>query len=481
MAKNTLRLTVFASCIIAIGFLAIIWVMFLNTSTKTVKNSASRSKTIDTKHLCGPLSLLEVCQLYGIKANVKELSVLSKTEARGTSFQGLFEASQQKGLQPIALRLTVDELAQRESPAILHVNENHFFVVKKIERDDVHILDPPKKPYIISRNRLAEMWKGKSLCFEKPIPDYHGISILGPEELIYDIGTVQLQDAVIQTFHIANLTNSPYTVSRIDSSCTCSTASLQIGTIIPSKVTKSVAMKISLSETSSQFEESMKIYVDDSEKPRYILTLRGIVKPPLRLSPRTIYVGKIARMEIVERQATLIAGEGRTVRISSIETSTPAIAVKPLNSEQNTNQIILHIIVSGTLLESSVSNIFDENITVYTDDLEQPRLELPVQGMILDSISCVPNSIFFGVVPKEQSTSKSAEIIVRIPSIKLADAESNSPLLRVDLKPTLDRTKYMITAMLLETAPSGVLKTTINILTEPPTHSLEIPVYALIK
>ncbi len=472
--------TIFVS-LITVGILIVVAVLTSNTVFFSTENNASLEPAIPSENLCGPLSLLEVCRLYGIEASVEELALLSEMERRGTSLQGLFEASRQKGLQPVPLRLTVDELAKRGSPAILHVNEDHFFVVKKIEGDNVYILDPPKKPYIIAKQRLSEMWEGAALCFERPLTNYSDASILGPEELVRDIGAIRLQDTVIQTFHIANLTNSPYTVSSIDSSCACSTASLQVGTIIPSKETKSVDMKVSLSEKSSRFEESMKIYVNDSEKPRYVLTLRGIVKQPLRLSPQVLYAGKIARTESVERQVSLIAGDDQTVRISSIETSTPAIVVKPVYREQNSDQITLGITVSAALLENSLSNILDEKITIYTDDPETPMLELPVQGMILDAISCVPNSIFFGVVPKGQSTSKTAEILVRTPNIKVVNAQSDSPLVHVDLKPSLNRAKYTITAMLRDTAPGGVLKTTVRFLTEPQTHSLEIPVYALVK
>ena len=211
------------------------------------------------------------------------------------------------------------------------------------------------------------------------------------------------------------------------------------------------------------------------------MTLRGVVKQPLRLSPQVLYADKIARTESVERQVSLVAREDQTVRISSIETSTPAIAVKPIYNEHDERQVTLHITVSTALMENSLSNILDEKITIYTDDPETPMLELPIQGMILDAVSCVPNSIFFGVVPKGQSTSKTAEILVRTPNIKVVNAQSDSPLVHVDLKPSLNRAKYAITAMLLDTAPSGVLKTTVRFLTEPQTHSLEIPVYALVK
>lgn len=476
-----MKLLVFSLSIFAIGILIVIAFFPSNTEPVATENSTDLEFTVPTENLCGPLSLLEICQFYGIKANVKELAVLSKTQEHGSSLEGLFEASQHKELQPIALHTTIDELTERASPAILHVNENHFFVVQKIEGDNVYILDPPKKPYIISKKRLSEMWKGTALCFERPLPNSRNVSVLDTEELIYDIGTIQSQDTVIQTFHLTNPENTPYTVSNIGHSCSCSTTLLQIGTIIPSKETTLVDMKVNLSGKSNRFEESMKIYINNSEKPRYILTIQGIVKQPLRLSPQIIYTGKITRTDTIGREAILIASKDQTVRITSIETSTPAITVKTINEEQKSNQVTLHITVYCSLLEDVRSNILNEKITIYTDDLETSKLELPVQGMILDDISCVPHSILFGVVAKGQSVSKSVKILVRNPNIKLVNAQSHSQLVSVNLNPSTDQTKYEITATLLETAPSGVLKTTIKFFTEPHIQTLTIPVYALVK
>ncbi|MDE0186957.1 MAG: cysteine peptidase family C39 domain-containing protein [Candidatus Poribacteria bacterium] len=476
------KLSVVLLFVFAMGVLILARFLPSNTGTITKASNTALTPETPTENLCGPLSLLEVCQLYRIEADVEELTVLSKTEARGTSLEGIFEASQRKGLQPVALHTTIDELAKRAGPVILHVNGNHFFVVEKIEGADVHILDPPKKPYIISKKRLSDMWEGTALCFEKPLPNSPDSLVSGVEELIYDIGTIQFQETVVEkTFHLTNFANVSYTVSNIDSSCLCSTTLLQIGTVIRSKETKLVDMRVSLSEKSSRFEESMKIYVNDSKEPRYILTIRGTVKLPLRLSPKILYAGKFARTETIERQATLIGLENQNVQITSIETSSPAIAVEPIYDGQNSNHVTLHIAVSGLLLENSESNTLDEMITIYTNIAEKPELELPVQGLILDAISCVPNTIFFGVIDKGQSTSKTAKILVRVPSTKLVNARSHSEWLHVDLKSLADQTKYEMTVTLLPATPSGALKTNVEIFAEPHTQPLEIPVYAMVK
>jgi len=464
------------SVLFSIGLLVMIRILPPHIS------SVPPESVIPTENLCGPLSLLEVCRLYGVEASVEELAALSKTEAHGTSLEGLFEASQKKSLQPIALHMTVDELVKRIGPAILHVNDNHFWVVQKIEGDDVYILDPPRKPYIISKNRLSKMWDGNALCFEKPLPNLSDMSVQEQQEFIYDMGTIPIQYKVAHTFPLYNPEKNFYKVSDIAGSCSCSTASLKVGTIIPPKQKKLVNMEVSLPGKSGLFEESMKIYINDSKKPRYILTIKGILRQPLQLSPSVLYIGKVAKTEIVQRQVALIIPEDQIVQITSIDVSTPAIAVKVINEKQKSGKIILNVTVFAASLKNVFGNVVDEKITIYTNAPDVQKLELPVQGMILDIISCIPDAVFFGAVSKGQSTSRQVKVLVRDPHLKLVSVQSRSQFISVDWKASTDSEKYEIIATLLSTAPSGTLKTTIDLLTEPPhTQPLQIPVYALVK
>lgn len=114
MRKNLWKLIL--GGVVAFSFAILILVRPFPTSVPKIPAEAP------TENLCGPLALVEVCRLYAIDTDVQELANLSELDTRGTSMAGLFEASKRKGLKPIALNITLDELAEKKSPAILHVH-----------------------------------------------------------------------------------------------------------------------------------------------------------------------------------------------------------------------------------------------------------------------------------------------------------------------------------------------------------------------
>ena len=114
--------------------------------------------------LCGPASLLIICQKYGVETSLEELTRLSGyKEKQGTTIYGLYKAARRKGLYAIGMKIGVDDLAKLKIPTIAHLWNNHFVVVEGTQTETLKITDPPNKPKSISKEQLKLFYSGFAL------------------------------------------------------------------------------------------------------------------------------------------------------------------------------------------------------------------------------------------------------------------------------------------------------------------------------
>lgn len=98
--------------------------------------------------LCGPKSLLRICELLKVKTNLREIKKLSGFDQnRGTTMLGLKKAAAYKNLAPKGVRASVELLKRNKVPlpAIAYVNNNHFLVFEAVDKEGVKISDPAQK------------------------------------------------------------------------------------------------------------------------------------------------------------------------------------------------------------------------------------------------------------------------------------------------------------------------------------------------
>jgi ABC-type bacteriocin/lantibiotic exporter with double-glycine peptidase domain len=132
--------------------------------------SSSEGSEREVDRFCGPRSLLAICELLGIEANLKELSKFSSMDETGTTMLGLSQAAKRKGLKVIGAKMGIEELARLKTPSIVHVKDNHFFVVERFEKGKFRIISPPKEPYCLTKEELSQIWDGNVLIISREPP-----------------------------------------------------------------------------------------------------------------------------------------------------------------------------------------------------------------------------------------------------------------------------------------------------------------------
>ena len=109
---------------------------------------------------CGVASLAMVCGHHGLRCSVKWLEDYCTPTTEGVSLKGIADAARDVGLDTVAARVTVEQLAEAPLPAILHWNQNHFVVLYRIGRFSrkYYIADPGKGKMRLSRGELEKHW-----------------------------------------------------------------------------------------------------------------------------------------------------------------------------------------------------------------------------------------------------------------------------------------------------------------------------------
>lgn len=107
---------------------------------------------------CGPTCLRMVAKYYGKNFSLQKLRDISGINKEGVSLLGISEAAEKIGFRTMGSRLGVEQLAEAELPAILHWNQNHFVVLRKIKKGKYYIADPGKGLIEYTKAEFLQRW-----------------------------------------------------------------------------------------------------------------------------------------------------------------------------------------------------------------------------------------------------------------------------------------------------------------------------------
>ncbi|HMR44462.1 MAG TPA: cysteine peptidase family C39 domain-containing protein, partial [Saprospiraceae bacterium] len=97
---------------------------------------------------CGPACLRMVAAHHGRHFNLQTLSRESHLDREGVSLAGISKAAEAIGFRtmPVKIPFASEEdrpgLTGAPLPCIVHWNQQHFVVVFKISKSEIHIADP---------------------------------------------------------------------------------------------------------------------------------------------------------------------------------------------------------------------------------------------------------------------------------------------------------------------------------------------------
>ena len=131
---------------------------------------------------CGPSCLRMIAKYHGRSYSVQTLRERSHISREGVSLLGTSDAAESIGFRSMGVRIGLDKLAKESPlPCIAHWKQNHFVVIYKITKTQVHVADPAHGLIKYSRDEFLAQWastktddepQGICLLLE-PTPDFY--------------------------------------------------------------------------------------------------------------------------------------------------------------------------------------------------------------------------------------------------------------------------------------------------------------------
>ncbi len=134
---------------------------------------------------CGPACLAMLASFYGKNYSLQFLREHSFISREGVSLLGIIESSNKIGFESVPVKLSVQKLIEKKEviPCVLHWNQNHFVVLKKITKHIFtgkyffQIADPAHGIITLNEENFKKSWisdedKGVAL-FLSPTEDFY--------------------------------------------------------------------------------------------------------------------------------------------------------------------------------------------------------------------------------------------------------------------------------------------------------------------
>ena len=108
---------------------------------------------------CGPASLKIIAKYYGKYYSLQYLRDLCGITREGVSFFDISHAAEKIGLRTIAVKATINDMAEKIIlPCIIHWDNNHFIVVYKVKKRKVYVSDPAKGLLSYPIEQFQDKW-----------------------------------------------------------------------------------------------------------------------------------------------------------------------------------------------------------------------------------------------------------------------------------------------------------------------------------
>ena len=431
--------------------------------------------------LCGPQSLLRICELLNVPTQLDELQKLSSfSPLRGTTLLSLKEAGNYKGLSATGVKGSVELLRRKKVPlpAIAYVDFNHFLVFESVNKTGVTITDPAEKyESPLSWDKLSEIWDGELLIFD--IKKGRGTQRQGPLAFIetpeFDFGKAIGGSKITHTFPIKNIGQKNLKIISVTETCAC-TATVPSRTEILPKKTGEISVVLTVPSSNRLVQEKVYVLTNDPTQNTLTLTVKGEAFTPLRTFPKNVAFGTQDTLKSpLTKRVSLHAQENTHIRGVSVDSEHITVTLR-------TQKGVPHVDVQ--ILTTLPVGVFAHNIKVeYTYKGKQTTHTIPIFGQVLGDLQVVPKRLFLGLIKDPTSVLKTITISSRNNKpFQMSDVKTNTKDVTVTFQKNKSQTDHKITMAIVPKVKSGNLKGEIVIQTDSSDQpTIRVPFFGVIS
>ena len=202
--------------------------------------------------------------------------------------------------------------------------------------------------------------------------------ILGGRAL-YDFGTVEQGASVQHQFPLKNLGRATVLLEGPTSSCGCTVSDVDGRSLRPGKVAW-VSVRLDTTDLSGKTTKAVSLRTSDPRTPTVQLALTGTVLSDLRVTPSTVYLGRVWRGDPARHELIVSAGRPGDSRytVSSVETNSVALRAHVEPGDKPGQQKV----VVEVDLDAPPGRVTDQ-LTIRTTSPRQSVITVPVFGDVL--------------------------------------------------------------------------------------------------
>lgn len=298
------------------------------------------------------------------------------------------------------------------------------------------------------------------------------------EEYLYDFGQADRGETITHIYKFKNSGKKKLIISKVRSSCGCMAALLSDKEIPPGG-TGQVEVKFDTGRRRGKQMHTVYVHSNDPDEPLVKLNLSGTVKTYVTISPTRIYLGSIRKGKGTIKRINIFEGE-EGLKIIKTEPSSKYLFAEVFQMASGKGGDYEVIVALSP--ETPIGPI-KEQITIYTNNLKRPRIEILIRGEVKGDIEIFPKSLLFGSVKKKDTPSRQVIILTRSSGdLKIEKVENSIQSISVQLSPLEKGKKYVLTAQLKPDMPEGSIKGVVKLYTNSADQPvIEVPVYGLVQ
>ena len=433
--------------------------------------------------LCGPTSLLALCQALGTKTDLQELKELTGFDDKaGTTMSGLRRAAEAKGLHAVGMKIGVDELAGNKALAVAYLWGNHFVAADFGDPAGIKVTGPSGKTGILPKDEFAKVYSGFALLVARDETSFPKSEPKGPDlrsdAYDWDFGFIEQGQQAGHIFTLGNKGVEDLVLSKVETSCTCTQAFLPKETRIPPGGKGELVVGFDSTGRQGGQAQTVYVYSNDPISPVVQLGIGGVIKPVrLPVSARNLHFGTVKKRDGGTREFSIRDPGDNSLTVSEVTSDSPF--VKVVLTRDDKQGIVYQ--VRAELKPGAPIGEFKSKITVRSNHPKEPAVEIPVAAEVIGDIEFFPSQFFLGLLKKGQVASKTITISTTAKE-RLKIKKIDSPADYITVKSKADGQKYTVTATLKNTAPLGLIKGEVVIHTNSKDQpEIKIPVYALVE
>lgn len=299
------------------------------------------------------------------------------------------------------------------------------------------------------------------------------------ESLVHNFGEAIGVEKVEHVFRFRNEGRADLLVDKVSTTCGC-TAALISSKIVPPGGAGEISTAFTVGERQGKQIKHINVYTNDPVEPKLCLTLEGTVVPPLSVDPPTVFLqdrpGESSRAVRISQTLPqeLTLGEP----VTRLNLVTAVLREEP--PEGGKKRYTLEVALKP---EVEPGRHF-ENVSMPTNYVAKPTLQIPVRLTVRGEIAVQPSRISLGQLQPGQEIARSITLSsTRDREFRVLKAKIDNAAFRISPEvPPATAKSYTFTVTGAPTSETGGVRTkAIFTLDHPKQGTIEVPIYGWLR